>query len=155
MNKIENPNYPEFEQLLYSATKYIFTNPANPKSEDYYFATKIAGFWMNKDTGYSMPTFGKFFESLKTEKGQTFLNTASMMYYQLIQKIEHNRTIVFERLEGVPFSELKDVREVQLEGAKIFLDYAKVKSNNLALNSKTKKFLKAYNKRELEKIMFD
>ena len=72
MEKLENPNYVEFEPLLYSATKYIFSNPADPKSENFYFATKIAGFWMNKDTGYSMPTFGKFFNSLKTEKGQIF-----------------------------------------------------------------------------------
>jgi len=154
MNKTESPIYNDFEPLLYSATKYILSNSPDPKSENFYFATKVVGFWMDKDTGYSMPTFGKLFESLKTDSKQRFLNVVSLMHYLLTQKIEHNRLIIYNRIEGKKFSELEDVKEVQFEGAKILLKYFDDNKSQLNINSKTKKFIKAYKKGTLKDIMF-
>jgi hypothetical protein len=85
----------EKENVVYEATSYIFSNRPN-NSEEFINATKIAGFWMNLDTEYSMPTFGKFYESL-TIRGQKFLFTTAMMHFLIKQKKEKNRIIVNEK----------------------------------------------------------
>lgn len=155
MSEAETPVYDDYEPLLYKATNHILTNIPDTKSEDFFFATKIVSFWMDKDTGYSMPTFGNLFESLKTDSKQRFLNVVSLMHYLLTQKIEHNRLIIFKKIEGKKYSELEDVREVQFEGAKILLKYLDDNKSYLSISSKTKKFIKANKKETLKDMMFN
>ncbi len=77
-----------------------------------------------------------------------------MMHYNLVQKIEKKRVIKFVKVEGVKFSELPEVREVQYEGAKIFLDYAKQKENNLMLNNDMQIYIDANENGKLQELMF-
>ena len=140
----------EKEDIVFEATKYIFSNKPN-QSEEFIYATKIAGFWMNLDTEYGMPTFGKFYESLSL-KGQKFLFTTAMMHFLIKEKKENNRTIVNVKKEGVKYSELETVKETQLEGGKILLKY--IDEKGLKTSSKTKKFLKEFKKGNLENYFF-
>lgn len=141
----------EKEKIVYEATNYIFSNSPHSKSEEFYYATKIAGFWMNLETKYGMPTFGKFYETL-TPRNQKFFYTSAMMHYLISQKREQNRLIVNVKKEGVKFSELETVRETQLEGAKILLKY--VKEFKVYISPKTKKYLKRFKKGNLENNFF-
>ena len=126
----------------------------NPKSEEFFYAVKIAQFWMNKDTEFGMPIFGEFYNKLTKENNQQFFYTLAMMHYNLVQKIEKNRVIKFVKVEGVKFSDLPEVREVQYEGAKILLDYAKQKENNLILNNDMQIYIDANENGKLQELMF-
>ncbi|MGM0580929.1 MAG: hypothetical protein ACQETL_09640 [Bacteroidota bacterium] len=155
MKADKNPEYEEYESLLYNATEYIFDNPVNVKSKEFVSATQIVGFWMNKDIGMPIPTFGDFFTSLTNKNQQQFLYVVAMINYGLDQKINHNRVITLNKIEGQKFSEQEDVKEVQLGGAKILLEYIANKENNVPINSKTKKYVRAYKKGDLEEMFFD
>ena len=155
MKADKNAEYETYEPLLFKATKYIFDNPVNVKSKEFISATQIVGFWMNKDTGLRIPTFGNFFTALTNENKQQFLYTVAMIHYILDQKINHDRVLECKKIEGQKFSEQEDVREVQLGGAKILLEYIGAKKNNVPINSKTKKYVKAYEKGKLDKMFFD
>ncbi|RKF03053.1 hypothetical protein C8N26_2427 [Tenacibaculum lutimaris] len=155
MKADENPEYKNYEPLLFKATKYIFDNPVNVKSKEFISATQIVGFWMNKDTGMGIPTFGDFFTSLTNENQQQFLYTVAMIHYGLDQKINHGRILTCKKINGQKYSEQEDVREVQIGGAKILLEYIGDKNNNVPINSKTKKYVKAYKKEKLDKMFFD
>ncbi|UZO80945.1 hypothetical protein NBT05_00320 [Aquimarina sp. ERC-38] len=151
----KNAEYEKYEPLLFEATEYIFDNPVNVKSKEFISATQIVGFWMNKDTGMGIPTFGNFFTSLTNENKQQFLYTVAMINYGLDQKINRKRILTCKKIDGQKFSEQEDVREVQLGGAKILLEYIINKKNNVPINSKTKKYVKAYKKGNLDKIFFE
>ncbi|MGS2727955.1 hypothetical protein ACU8DI_15220 [Psychroserpens sp. BH13MA-6] len=155
MRADKNAEYEKYETLIFKATKYIFDNPVNVKSEEFISATQIVGFWMNKDTGMGIPTFGNFFTSLTNENKQQFLYTVAMINYGLDQKINHKRILTCKKIDGQKFSEQEDVREVQLGGAKILLEYIGNKKNNVPINSKTKKYIKAYKKGNLDEMFFD
>ncbi|WP_298119417.1 hypothetical protein [Flavobacterium sp.] len=154
MEKVENPSFNNYDKLVFEATTYIFSNPMNPKSEEFLYAAKIAQFWMNKDTEFGIPTFGEFYNKLTKENNQQFMYILSMMHYNLIQKIEKNRIIKFVKVEGIKFSDLPEVREVQYEGAKIFLDYSKQIENNLPLNNDMQIYIDANNNGKLQELMF-
>jgi hypothetical protein len=151
----ENPEYAKYERLVYDVTQYIFSNPVNVKSKEFLSATKIVGFWMNEATDLSIPTFGDFFTSLTNKNQQQFLYTVAMINYGLDQKINHGRILKCVKIEGKKYSEQEDVREVQMGGAKILLEYIGDRKNNVPINRKTKKYLKAYNQGELETKLFD
>lgn len=155
MKADKNAEYEKYEPLLFKATEYIFDNPVNIKSKEFISATQIVGFWMNKDTGMRIPAFGNFFTSLTNENEQQFLYTVAMINYSLNQKINHDRILTCKKIEGQKFSEQEDVREVQLGGAKILLEYIGNKDNNVPINSKTKEYLKAYKKGELDEMFFE
>ncbi|WP_100616398.1 hypothetical protein [Confluentibacter citreus] len=155
MKADENPEYKNYEPLLFKATEYIFDNPVNRKSKEFISATQIVGFWMNRDTGMGTPTFGEFFTSLTNENQQQFLYTVAMINYGLDQKINHDRLLKCAKIDGQKYSEQDDVREVQLGGAKILLEYIGEKQNNVPINSKTEKYLKAYKKGKLDEIFFN
>ena len=155
MKTDKNPEYKIYEPLLYQATEYIFNNPVNAKSKEFISATQIVAFWMNRDTGMGIPTFGSFFTTLTNKNQQQFLYTAAMINYGLNQKINHKRILKCKKIEGQIFSEQKDVREVQLGGAKILLDYIGDDKNNVPINKQTKKYLKAFKKGEIEEFFFD
>lgn len=127
------------EKVVYEATKYIFSNAPSRASEEFIYATKIAGFWMNLDTGYGMPIYGGFYNSL-TLKGQKFLYTTAMMYYLIQQKLDHDRLIIFVKKEGVKFSELETVKETQCKGAEVLLKY--FQDYKVKVSRKTEKFMK-------------
>lgn len=154
MEADKNLEYQNYEKPLFEATKYILSHPVNRNSKDFVFATKIVSFWMNKDTGMGIPTFGIFFESLTNKENQKFLYTVSMINYGIDQKINQNRILKCAKIDGQKFSEQEDVREVQLEGAKILLEYIGNKKNNVPMTSKTKKYYKAFKKGKLDKKFF-
>ena len=154
MDKIENPKFENYDKLVFEATTYIFSNPINPKSEDFFYAVKIAQFWMNKDTEFGMPIFGDFYNKLTKENNQQFFYTLAMMHYNLIQKIEKKRVIKFVKVEGIKFSDLPEVREVQYEGAKIFLSYAEKIENNLPLNNNIQIYIDGNRNGKLQDLMF-
>tara|TARA_R110002073_G_scaffold139232_1_gene289224 strand:+ start:4402 stop:4950 length:549 start_codon:yes stop_codon:yes gene_type:complete len=155
MKEDKNLEFEKYQPLLYKATEYIFDNPVNANSKEFISATQIVGFWMNKDIGMGIPTFGKFFTALTNENKQQFLYTAAMINYGLDQKINHNRILKCKPKEGQKYSEQEDVREVQLSGAKILLEYIGNKKNNTPINSKTNKYVKAYKKGKLNEMFFD
>ena len=154
MNTVQNPNFEDYGELLFEATSYIFSHPANPKSKDFMYAIQIAKFWMNKDTKFGMPIFGDFYNKLKNENNEQFFYTIGMMHYNLIQKIEKNRLIKLVKVEGVKFSDLPEVMEVQYRGAEILLNYAENAENNLPLNKESQNYLIAYKNGNLKEMMF-
>lgn len=155
MKADKNAEYEKYEPLIFEATEYIFDNPVNVKSKEFISATQIVGFWMNKDIGMRIPTFGNFFTSLTNENKEQFLYTVAMINYALDQKINHNRILTCKKIDGQKFSEQEDVREVQLGGAKILLAYIRNKNNNVPINSKTKKYVEAHEKGKLDEIFFE
>jgi hypothetical protein len=150
MKNEENPKYEDYENLIFDASQYIFSNPVYPNGTEFKSATQIVGFWMNKDIGMGIPTFGKFYDALTNENKQQFLYVVAMINYGLDQKINHNRILECKPKDGQKFSAQEDVKEVQLGGAKILLEFIGDNENNVPMNSKTKKYYKAYEKGELE-----
>lgn len=155
MNKVENPNFNDYDKLVYEATKYIFSNPVNNKSEDFFYAVKIVQFWMDKDTVFPLPTFGTFFSKLTKENNERFFYIISLMHYNLIQKIDNNRLLKCLPIEGKKFFELPEVKEIQIEGAKIFLNYAADENNNFKLNPKLKLYVESMKEGKLENVFFE
>jgi len=148
-------DFAKYEQLLFDATEYIFNNPVNFKSKEFLSACQIVDFWKNKDTGINVPIFGSFYDSMNPKGNQRYFYMIAIMNYILGEKINHNRVLKNVRTEGQKYSEQEDVRESQIEGARIFLDYTSNEKNNLSLNPKSLKFLKAHKKGRLDKIFFD
>ena len=60
MKADKNPEFEKYEPFVFKSTKYIFDNPENIKSKEFISGTQIIGFWMNKNTGMGIPTFGNF-----------------------------------------------------------------------------------------------
>ncbi|GGG30898.1 hypothetical protein GCM10011344_34800 [Dokdonia pacifica] len=155
MKEDKNPTYEDYENLVFDASQYIFSNPVYPDGTEFKAATQIVGFWMNKNTGMNLPTFGDFFTSLTNRNQQQFLYTVAMINYGLDQKINHDRVLKCVKIEGQKYSEQEDVKEVQLEGAKILLAFIGNEKNNVLMSSKARKFYKAYEKGVLEEKLFD
>jgi len=155
MNKVESPNFNDYDKLVYEATKYIFSNPVNNKSEDFFYAMKIAQFWMDKDTVFPLPTFGTFFSKLSEENNERFLYIISLMHYNLNQKIDNNRLLKCLPIEGKKFFELPEVKEIQIESAKIFLNYATDENNDIKLNPKLELYREAMKEGRLESVFFE
>ena len=155
MKADKNVNYKNYEKLLFRATNYIFENPVDLKSQEFISATQIVNFWMNKETEMGIPTFGNFFKSLTNDDKQQFLYIVAMINYGLNQKINYNRNLECKPKKGEKYSEQVDVKEVQIEGAKIVLKYIGNKNNNVKISSQSKKYLKAYENGNLEEIFFE
>ena len=148
-------DFSNYEKLLFEATEYIFSNPLNFKSKEYISACKIVDFWKNKDTGINVPLGNNLYNSLNPKSNQRYLYMIAIMNYILDQKLNHNRFLKCVMIEGQNFSAQADVREVQIEGSHIFLDYVYDSDNNIQLNSKSKKYLKAHKKGKLKTIFFE
>ena len=155
MKSDPEPDYTKYEQLLFEATEYIFDNPVNFKSQEYVSACRIVDFWKNEDTGVNIPTFGKFYNSLNPKSNQRYFYMVAIMNYILNEKLNNEHILKNTKVEGQKFSEQEDVSESQIGGARIFLDYVSNQENNLPINSKSKKFVKAHKKGTLEDIFFD
>ena len=154
MKADEAPEYETYEALLFDATQYIFSVPVYPRAKEFGSAVQIVSFWMNKDTPSGIPTFGKFFEAITNDDKQQFLYVVAMINYQLDQKLNHNRILTCKPIKGETYSEQPDVKEVQLEGAKILLKFIGDESNNVSMTSKTKKYYKALQKNKLDEMFF-
>ena len=154
MEADDNPKFEDYETIVYEASDFILNNPVDLESKEFISATEIMSFWMNKDTGIRIPAFGEFYKTLTNDNQQQFLYIIAMNNYILDQKINNDRFLECKSVSGQKFSEQADVREVQLEGAKILLEYVGDKNNNVWLKPKTKRYLKAYRKGELEEVFF-
>lgn len=155
MSENKNAEYEDYQELIFEASNYIFANPVDQRSVEFISATQIVGFWINKETGMNIPAFGDFFTSLTNENHQQFLYTIAMINYGLEQKLNYNRVLKCERIKGQKFDEQEDVREVQLNGAKILLAYMENPGNNVPLAPGTKKYMEAYKKDNLEREFFE
>jgi len=149
-----NPEYSRYENLLFDATEYILSGPIYPKGSEFQAANKIVGFWKNKDTGLNIPIGSDFYNALTNKNQQQYLYMISMMNYSLNQKLNYNKILACKPISGQKYSEQEDVREVQLGGAKILLEFIGDEKNNVPMASKTKKFYKAYEKGELKDKLF-
>lgn len=149
-----DPNFKDYELLMYEASEYLLTNPINPKSNDFQKSIKIIDFWKNKDTGVNIPILGKFYTALPEEGPHRYFYMIAMINHVLSEKLNNSRILKCVKIDGKKYSEQKDVKEVQIEGAKIFLNYAKDKKNGIILDSEAKKYLKAYKNGKLDKIFF-
>ncbi len=154
MTTDKNPDYIEYEPLFYQATEHIFENPVDFKSTEYVSACKIVDFWKDKDTGINVPIFGNFHKKLTPKSNLRYFYMIAITNYILSEKINNNRILKCVKIDGQKYSGQDDVKEVQLEGAKIFLEYVANDKNGLPLNKEAKKFLKAYKKGELEGSFF-
>ncbi len=155
MKNDENPKYEDYENLVFDASQYIFSNPIYPNGTEFRAATVIIDSWLDVPTDMNLPTFGGFYESLDQRINQKFLYIVAMMNYQLNQKINFDRVLKCEKITGQKYSEQEDVKEVQLEGAKILLKFMGDDKNNVSMTSKTKKYYKAFKKGELEEKIFE
>jgi hypothetical protein len=155
MQEDRNPKYEDYENLIFDASQYIFSNPVYPNGTEFKSAAQIVGFWMNKDIGMGIPTFGKFYDALTNENKQQYLYAVAMINYVLDQKLNHNRILKCKPKDGQKYNEQEDVKEVQLGGAKILLEFIGDEKNNVPMTSKTKKYFKAYKKGELEEKIFE
>ena len=155
MEADKKANYSEYEQLFYDATEYIFSNPMNFKSKEFVSACKIVDFWKNKDTGINVPIFGGFYNELEQKSNLRYFYMIAITNYILSEKINKNRILKCVKIDGQKYSEQEDVKEVQLEGAKIFLAYVANDENGLSINKKAKAYLKAFKKGELDDIFFE
>lgn len=151
----EKAEYENYEDLIFDATTYIFNNPVDQSSPEFVFATQIVGFWMDKDTGMNIPTFGDFFTSLGNDDHQQFLYAIAMIRYGLDQKITHNRILSGKKQKRKKYYEQEDVREVQLGGARILLEYIGKESNNVPVPAAAQKYLEAYKTNQLESKLFN
>lgn len=149
-----NPKHEDYQPLILEATTYIFNNPVDQSSEEFIAATQIVSFWMNKKTELNIPTFGDFFDSLSNENHQQFLYVIAMTHYGLVQKLNYGRVLKCEPVKRKTYARQEDVREVQLEGAKIFLEYAGNPSNNVPLNAASQNYLEAYNNGTIDRVFF-
>jgi hypothetical protein len=118
-------------------------------------ATQIVGFWMDKETKMNIPAFGDLFTSLTNNNNQQFLYVIAMIHYGLDQKLNHNRILSCKKQKRKKYHEQEDVKEVQLEGARILLEYIGKKSNNVPVSPEAQKFLKAYQGKQLESLLFN
>jgi len=148
-----DPQFSKYEMSLFDATEYIFSNPVNIKSKEFISATQIASHWMNSKYT-AIPTFGKFHKALTNKQQQQFLYNIAMLNYQLSQKLNHNNVLDCIPDKKSLYKDRKDVKEVQLEGAKILLDFIGDSENNVPMNSDTKKIYKLYKKGKLEEKFF-
>ncbi|MEM6721776.1 MAG: hypothetical protein AAF611_20780 [Bacteroidota bacterium] len=153
MKADENATYEKYENLLFDASQYIFALPVFEEGIECNAAFDIVRFWMNKDTETAIPLGGKFYESLTNN--QKFLYVAAVLKYQLGQKKNEGRLLACKPIEGQVYKEQEDVKEVQLEAAKILLNYIADKENNVPMKSKTKKFYKAMKRGKLAEKLFD
>ncbi|MEM9822865.1 MAG: hypothetical protein AAF985_17430 [Bacteroidota bacterium] len=150
-----NPEFDQYEKLLFDATEFIFDNPKDFRSKEFLSACKIVDFWKNKDTGINVPVFGDFYNSLNPKTNHQYFYMIAVMNYILNEKINKGRLLENIKIDDQTYSEQEDVRESQLEGAKIFLDYAANKKNNIMLEPSSKKFVRAHKKGKLEEVFFD
>lgn len=154
MKTAEHPKFQDYENLVFDATQYIFSNPVYAKGKEFNAATQIIGFWSNKDIGMGIPAFGKFYNALTNKNQQQFLYIVAMLNYGLDQKLNHNRLLECKPKKGEKFSEQADVKEVQLEAAKILLEFIGDKNNNVPISSKTKTYYKAFKKGKLDEKFY-
>ncbi len=155
MENDTNPQFENYERLVFDATEFIFSGPIYPNGSEFKAAAKIVSSWMNEDIGMGIPTFGDFHTSLTNKNSQQFFYIVAMINYGLNQKINHNRILECKPKDGEKYSEQEDVKEVQLGGAKILLEFIGNEKNNVRMTSKTKKFYKAYEKGKLEEKLFE
>ena len=155
MESESKPDFANYEQLLFDATEYIFDNPVNFKSKEFVSACRIVDFWKNEDTGVNIPIFGNFYNSMNPKSNQRYFYMIAIVNYILNEKLNNNHILKNVKVEGQKYNEQEDVKESQIEGARIFLDYVSDENNRLSLNSKSKKFLKAHKRGELNEMFFE
>ncbi|MGH1388462.1 hypothetical protein [Kordia sp.] len=155
MRSDENPTYEKYEALLFDAAQYVFALPVFEKGRECNAAFNIVRFWMDVDTETAIPLGGKFYETLTNN--QKFLYVIAVLKYQLEQKHYEGRMVFCNpKGDNVDKQKLrKEIKEVQLEAAKILLTYMSDEENNVRMKSKTKKFYKAMKKGKLKEKLFD
>jgi hypothetical protein len=144
--KAKNPAFnDEYELSLTLATKFILENRLLAGSREYKAAEQIVVYWKTKEIWFKVPTNSKFHESLKNDPNWSFISEVALTNYILNQKINKNRF-----LKCTSAKKKKEIQEVQLQAAKIVLQYSI--DNKISLPTETQKYLEAYNNKKLEKL---
>lgn len=144
MVKETNADFKNHENLLLQSTDYILSNTLDVKNPEFIGASKIVAFWMDRETWFGIPIGTKFHQTLSKDKNQKFLYIISMINYILHQKESNQRLLKNTPIKGQVYKDQDDVREVQLEGAKIFLTYVTKPENKITLSTETQTYLEAY-----------
>jgi hypothetical protein len=150
MAKETSPDFKNYESLLLRATDYILSNTLDTKNPEFIGATKIVTFWMDRETWFGIPIGTKFHQTLSKDKNQKLLYIISMINYILHQKESNQRLLPSVPIKGQVYKDQEDVREVQYEGAKMFLTYAAKSENKINISAETQPYMKAYEKGTLK-----
>lgn len=137
----------EFEGALYLATNFILQNHHLIGSKEYSAAERIVNYWKSRDIWFKIPANSKFHESLKNDPKLLFISEVSLYNYILNQKTNQNRF-----LKCTSEKNKKEIKEVQIEAAKVVLKYCI--DNKITLPTETQKYVEAYNANKLEKVFF-
>lgn len=137
----------EFEGALYLASNFILQNHHLIGSKEYKAAERIVNYWKSREVWYKIPFNSKFHESLKNDPNLVFISEVSFSNYILNQKINQNRF-----LKCTSEKNKKEIKEVQLEAAKMVLKYCI--DNKITLPTEAQKYVEAYKTNKLEKVFF-
>ena len=134
---------------------YVLSHPLmrEKQTKNYQYAVKSMVKWMNNTESYRILIFGRVIESTQGDPLMQNMFMASMGKYLLEQRYNHNRHVFPVKQPNVNYSDLPEVRETLLEGARIFFDYLKNTSGEKP-NKELKNGIKAFDNGTLEEYMF-
>ncbi|MFW5760625.1 MAG: hypothetical protein ACOCXH_06580 [Cyclobacteriaceae bacterium] len=153
-NKFEQ--YDEVDQEILEVSNYIISAPIQRKNftEKYYYAVKSLVKWCSHTESYRIFIFGKVIESCNDDDLMKNMYMAAMAKYLIEQRYENNRHVFPEKQPDIKYSELPEVKETLLEGAKIFFDYLENVADERP-NKELRRGIKAANEGTLEAYMFE
>ena len=146
--------YDEADKDILKAVDYLLTHKHNEKTENYKYALKSMIKWMDGTSKYAIIIGGKLAEDLSNKSLMLNMYMAGMAKYLLTERFENNRYVDIQAQKEKNFMERDAVREIQLNGAKIVLDYIE-NFAKIEPSKKIKKAIKAYKKDKLYSYMFD
>lgn len=151
--------FSEFDSVdreILVACEYILSQPLmrEKQTKNYYYAIKSMLKWMNNTESYRILIFGKVIDSSQGDPLMQNMFMASMGKYLLEQRYNHNRHVFPVKQPNVNYSDLPEVKETLLEGAKIFFTYLKNTAEEKP-NRELKNGIKALDNGTLEEYMFN
>lgn len=158
-NKIKSfKSYAEFDSVdreILAVCDYVLSKPLTRENQpkDYFYALRSMVKWMDNTESYRVLMFGKVIESSQGDPLMQNLFMAAMGKYLLEQRYNNSRHILPIKQPNVKYSDLPEVRETLLEGAKIFFYYLKNTSGEKP-NKELKNGIRAFENGTLEDYLF-
>jgi hypothetical protein len=146
--------YDSVDKEILEAINFLLEKPYLDNTENYFYAHKSIIAWMNNTTNYQIQLSGKVFESCDEKSFMRNILMACMAKYLIIEHLEKDRYIHPEKVEGIKYTDLPQVKEITFKGAEFFMEYLKKQDKRL-INKKLRNALKEYDKGKLEKFMFE
>jgi hypothetical protein len=134
---------------------YVLSQPLmrEKQTKNYYYAVKSMVKWMSNTESYRILLFGKVIESTQGDLLMQNMFMASMGKYLLNERYNNNRHVLPVKQPNINYSDLPEVKETLLEGAKIFFVYLKDVAGEKP-NRELKNGIKALENGVLEEYMF-